>query len=96
MADNIKLMNDAIDGAINEFRGAENSYKLDEVLENLEPTQKFNSEQLKGYLLKQGVSPYEIDASPIFKGFENANSVLSAAEWIERLEGEDNASRNIE
>ena len=28
-------MNEAIDGAINEFRGAENSYKLDEELETI-------------------------------------------------------------
>ena len=83
MADNCsKLMKDAIDGAVNESRGIDMRYKLDDVLESLGPKQKFNPEQLKGYLLKQGVSPYEIEASQMFKGFEGDNRAISAEDWL--------------
>lgn len=76
-----KLMKEAIDVAVNEFRGIEFTYKLDDVLDSLSPNQKFSSNQLKGYLLKQGVSPNEIRASKMFEGFENDNRALNASEW---------------
>ena len=74
-------MKEAIDVAVNEFRGIEFTYKLDDVLDSLSPNQKFSSNQLKGYLLKQGVSPNEIKASKMFEGFENDNRALNASEW---------------
>ena len=76
-----KLMKEAIDVAVNEFRGIEFTYKLDDVLDSLSPNQKFSSNQLKGYLLKQGVSPNEIRASKMFEGFENDNRALAISDW---------------
>lgn len=76
-----KLMKDAIEVAGQEFKGIELNYKLDEVLGNLKPSMKFTAEQLKGYLLKQGVSPNEIKASKMFEGFETDNRVLPISDW---------------
>lgn len=76
-----KLMKEAINVAVNEFRGIEFTYKLDDVLDSLSPNQKFSSNQLKGYLLKQGVSPNEIRASKMFEGFENDNRALAISDW---------------
>lgn len=76
-----KLMMDAIQVVGHEFKGIELNYKLNEVLGNLKPSMKFTSEQLKGYLLKQGVSPNEITASKIFEGFEKDNRALTISEW---------------
>ena len=77
-----KLMKEAIDVAVNEFRGIEFTYKLDDVLDSLSPNQKFSSNQLKGYLLKQGVSPNEIKQSGIFDGMEADNRAISAEDWL--------------
>lgn len=76
-----KLMMEAIDIAGHEFKGIELNYKLDEVLGNLKPSMKFTAEQLKGYLLKQGVSPNEIKASKMFEGFETDNRALPISDW---------------
>ena len=72
-----KLMKEALDS----FLGIEYRYKMNDLLDSLPITQKFTSEQLKGYMLKQGVSPKEIEASNIFKGFENDNKALTIEEW---------------
>lgn len=77
-----KLMKEAIDVAVNEFRGIEFTYKLDDVLDSLSPSQKFSAEQLKGYLLKQGVSPKEIKQSGIFEGMADDNRAISAEDWL--------------
>lgn len=78
MANNCnKLMKEALDG----FLGIDYRYKMNDLLDSLPSNQKFNSEQLKGYMIKQGVSPKEIDASKIFKGFENDNRALTIEEW---------------
>lgn len=76
-----KLMKEAIDVAVNEFRGIEFTYKLEDVLDSLSPNQKFSSNQLKGYLLKQGVSPNEIRASKMFEGFEGDNRAIPISDW---------------
>lgn len=72
-----KLMKEALDS----FLGIEYRYKMNDLLDSLPNNQKFTSEQLKGYMLKQGVSPKEIEASNIFKGFENDNRALTIEEW---------------
>lgn len=77
-----KLMKDAIEVAGQEFKGIELNYKLDEVLGNLKPSMKFTAEQLKGYLLKQGVSHNEIKASKMFEGFETDNRALPISDWV--------------
>ena len=78
MANNCsKLMKEALDS----FLGIEYRYKMNDLLDSMPNNQKFTSEQLKGYMLKQGVSPKEIEASNIFKGFENDNRALTIEEW---------------
>lgn len=73
MADCSKLMKEALEGIT--F-----SYKLDDVLNELNPKQKFSRDQLEGYLKKQGVSPKEIQQSGIF---DNAHSrPINAEAWV--------------
>lgn len=82
MADNCsRLMKEGIDLAIQEFRGIEFTYKLDDVLDAMNPSQKFSAKQLEGYLIKQGVSPNEIRASKMFEGFENDSRALPIGDW---------------
>lgn len=83
MADNCsRLMKEGIDLAIQEFRGIEFTYKLDDVLDAMNPSQKFSAKQLEGYLLKQGVSPKEIKQSGIFEGMANDNRAISVDDWL--------------
>jgi len=63
------------------FRGIELNYKLNSTISSLPKNQKFNAEQLEGYLKKQSVSPYEIKASRLFDNFIGDNRAFTAAEW---------------
>jgi len=70
------------------FRGIELEYKLNSVISNLQPNQKFSWDQLEGYLKKQGVSPYEIKASRLPEQFSSDNRVFTGREWDQMNLGE--------
>lgn len=70
-----KLFKEALEGI--DFR-----YKLDDVLTDTNPNQKFSKDQLNGYLLKKGVSPKEIKQSGLF---DNApTKPITIEEWIKQ------------
>jgi hypothetical protein len=54
---------------------------MNDILDSLPENQKFNSKQLEGYLLKQGVSPKEIEASKLFHNMIDDNRALTISDW---------------
>lgn len=74
-----KLLREAFEDV---FSGVELNYKLDDVVNRL-PKGKLTKEQLNGYLLKQGVSPKEIEASKLLS-VENSKPI-SNEDWKSML-----------
>jgi hypothetical protein len=54
---------------------------MDDIISNLPKNQKFNAQQLRGYLTKKGVSPKEIEASGILEPYLNDSRAFTAEEW---------------
>lgn len=73
-----KAMKEALDDII---QGIDFTYKMDDIISNLPKNQKFNAQQLNGYLTKQGVSPKEIEASGILEPYLNDSRAFTAEEW---------------
>lgn len=73
-----KAMKEALDDII---QGIDFTYKMDDIISNLPKNQKFNAQQLRGYLTKKGVSPKEIEASGILEPYLNDSRAFTAEEW---------------
>ena len=77
----------ALGQAINKLeQKIELNYKLNSTIDDMaakNPKQKFSAQQLEGYLLKNGISPKEIEASKLFKDLPEGQKAITIKEWSE-------------